>query len=157
MPETLHTLHRRTMNRKELLQFKDEALFAQLEDQAINGQLDYDDYPPEEYRYFSKLSKLGYNNRHKGWTKDVCELKQEEYRKEYRQACAVRDERVSHMKRLQNNLIVAAELSKKLNQARDPETALDIALWMLENLLNEPGLAQRIDNNLQREQDIMKG
>ena len=138
------------MNRKELLQFKDDELFAQLEDQAINGQLDYDDYPPEEYRYFSKLSKLGYNTRHKGWTTDVCELKQEEYRKEYRQACAVRDERVGHMKRLQNDLIVAAELSKKLNQARDPQTALDIALWMLENLLNEPGLAQRIDNNLER-------
>ena len=150
MPETLHTLHRRTMNRKELLQFKDDALFAQLEDQAINGQLDYDDYPPEEYRYFSKLSKLGYNNRHKGWTKDVCELKQEEYRKEYRQACAVRDERVSHMKRLQENLIRSALLNRQLNFAATPNAALIAALDLLEQLLNEPGLRKRIENNLER-------
>ena len=150
MPETLHTLHRRTMNRKELLQFKDDALFAQLEDQAIDGQLDYDDYQPEEYRYFSKLSKLGYSNRHKGWTKDVCELKQEEYRKEYRQACEVRDERVSHMKRLQENLIRSALLNRQLNFAATPNAALIAALDLLEQLLNEPGLRKRIENNLER-------
>lgn len=138
------------MNKNKLPHFDNSDVFFELEELAIDGQLDYDDYPPEEYRYFSKLSKLGYSNRHKGWTREICELKQEEYRKEYRQACETRDERVSHMKRLQHDLIVAAELSKKLNQARDPEDALDIALWMLENLLDEPGLAQRIENNLER-------
>lgn len=139
------------MNRKELLQFKDDALFAQLEDQAINGQLDYDDYPPEEYRYFSKLSKLGYNNRHKGWTKDVCELKQEEYRKEYRQACAVRDERVEHAKKLQANLIRSADLSRQLHTATHRHEVIDVALKLLEILLNEPGLVRMINKNLKNE------
>ena len=136
------------MKQRQFYLFKVPEVFAQYEEQAIDGQLNYDDFPPEEYRYFSKLSNLGYCNRHKGWTKETCEQKQEEYRKEYREACTVRDERLEHMKRLQNDLIVSADLSKKLNQARDPEDALDIALWMLENLLNEPGLAQRVQNNI---------
>ena len=56
--------------------------FAKLEDDAIDGRLNYDNFPPAEYKYFSKLAKLGYNNRHKGWTAETCELKQEEYRKQ---------------------------------------------------------------------------
>ena len=61
--------------------FDTSGVFAQYEEQAIDGQLDYSEYPPEEYRYFSKLSRLGYNNRHMGWSKEICEQKQEEYRK----------------------------------------------------------------------------
>lgn len=128
--------------------FHNEVIFALCEDQAIDGQLDYDDFPPEEYRYFSKLSKLGYMNRHKGLAKDICVLKQEGYRKEYRQACALRDERLGHMKRLQADMIRAADLSRQLNQARNAGDALKIALELIEKLLNEPGLARRIQQNL---------
>lgn len=46
--------------------FNDSQEFARLEDKAIDGQLDYNDFPPAEYKYFSKLARLGYNNRHKG-------------------------------------------------------------------------------------------
>lgn len=122
--------------------------FQALEDQAIDGLLDYDDYPPEEYRYFSKLARLGYNNRHKGWTKETCELRQQEYRKELVETYKIRDERLTHMKRLQGYLIRSAELSRKLYKARSGEEALDIALELTEQLLEQPGLKQRIENNL---------
>lgn len=138
------------MNRKQIQHFNDESVFFQMEEQAIDGQLDYDDFPPEEYRYFSELSKLGYKNRHHGWSKELCELKQEEYRKEYRQACEKRDQRVEHAKKLQANLIRSAELSRQLNLADSPDTALAVALDLIEKLLNEPGLSRRIQNNLER-------
>lgn len=138
------------MNRKQIQHFNDESVFFQMEEQAIDGQLDYDDFPPEEYRYFSKLSKLGYKNRHNGWSKELCELKQEEYRKEYRQACEERDQRVEHAKKLQANLIRSAELSRQLNLANSPDTVLTAALDLIEILLNEPGLSRRIQNNLER-------
>lgn len=43
--------------------------FARYEDMAIDGRLIYDEYPAEEYKYFSQLSRLGYKNRHEGWQK----------------------------------------------------------------------------------------
>lgn len=138
------------MNRKQIQHFNDESAFFQMEEQAIDGQLDYDDFPPEEYRYFSKLSKLGYKNRHHGWSKELCELKQEEYRKEYRQACEERNLRVDFMKRLQTRLIQTEELSRQLNLADSPDAALTAALDLIEKLLNEPGLSRRIQNNLER-------
>lgn len=48
------------------INFDDMQVFDQLENQAIDGVLDYDSFPPEEYKYFSRLAKLGYMNRHKG-------------------------------------------------------------------------------------------
>lgn len=150
MVKPVRPVIRRIMNRKQIQHFNDESVFSQMEEQAIDGQLDYDDFPPEEYRYFSKLSKLGYKNRHRGWSKELCELKQEEYRKEYRQACEERDQRVEHAKKLQANLIRSAELSRQLNLADSPDAALIAALDLLEILLNEPGLSRRIQNNLER-------
>ena len=47
-------------------------MFTQLEDKAIDGQLDYSDFSPPEYKYFSRLSRVGYNNRHKGGDINIC-------------------------------------------------------------------------------------
>ena len=58
------------------IDFSDDSVFLELEDRAIDGVLDYEDFPPEEYKYFSKLAKLGYLNRHKGWSAEICEEKQ---------------------------------------------------------------------------------
>lgn len=136
------------MNKCKIIHFSDPTLFGQLEDQAIDGLLEYDDFPPEEYRYFSKLSKLGYYNRHKGWTREVCELKQKELLQEYREAVTVRSERAAHMKRLNDQLICAGKLSLRLNKTTDREQALRISLQLNEQLMNEPGLARRIRNNI---------
>jgi len=136
------------MNKKRYTQFSDPDVFFQLEEQAIDGQLDYDEFPPEEYRYFSKLSRLGYLNRHKGWTKETCEQKQQEYKQEYREAVTARSEHSAHMKRLNAQLIRANDLSLRLNKARDRGEALDLSLQLNEQLMNEPGLARRIQSNI---------
>ncbi|WP_295196705.1 hypothetical protein [Ruminococcus sp.] len=39
---------------------------------CIDGQLDYSDFPPPEYKYFLRLSRVGYNNRHKDWDINIC-------------------------------------------------------------------------------------
>lgn len=41
------------------MNFNDSKTFATLEDKAIDGVLDYENFPPVEYKYFSRLSKLG--------------------------------------------------------------------------------------------------
>lgn len=137
--------------KKKTQYWGNSAAFVQLEEQAIDGQLSYDEYPPEEYRYFSKLSRLGYLNRRSGWSKEICEAKQEEYRKEYREACSFRDERLNYARKLQARLIRSQELDRRLHTATHRRNALDIALALLEILLEEPGLARNIYENLKNE------
>ena len=65
------------------INFSDRQQFERLEDMAIDGQLDYSDFPPEEYTYFSKLARLGYLNRHKGLDYYICIAQQKELREDY--------------------------------------------------------------------------
>ena len=65
------------------IDFSDKEVFAQLEDRAIDGVLNYDSFPPCEYKYFSQLAKVGYKNRHCGWSAEVCEDRQQMLRKVY--------------------------------------------------------------------------
>ena len=131
--------------------FNNKKEFAALEDRAIDGQLDYSGFPPAEYKYFSLLARLGYLNRHKGWAVELCEIKQEEHRKEYYAHIAERDEWLNHAKLIQSRLIRTTELSRKLNFSRNKAEALDIALELIESLVEEPNLAERIRNNLKED------
>ena len=128
--------------------FSDPGEFAKLEELAIDGQLDYSGFPCEEYRYFSQITKLGYFNRHKGWTKEICEQKQAEYRKQYENACEERDSWFHHAKLVQGRLLRTTTLAHDLNFAQEKDEALTLALQLVENLLEEPGLAKRIQNNI---------
>lgn len=127
------------------MNFDDAEQFERLEDMAIDGQLDYQDFPPEEYQYFSRLARLGYLNRHKGWSVDICEQKQEEYRERYYHHCENRDARFEHMRELQKTLITGAELLRQLNTTRDENEALSLALQYIELIREEEsGLEKRV-------------
>lgn len=116
--------------------------FARYEDMAIDGRLIYDEYPAEEYKYFSQLSRLGYKNRHEGWSKEICEDKQAEYKREYlhskeqngrffRQACI-----------MQENIRRGQTTVWKINKTQDREEKLTYALQALELILCDEGLAK---------------
>ena len=122
--------------------------FARYEDMAIDGRLIYDEYPAEEYKYFSQLSKLGYKNRHEGWSKEICEDKQAEYKREYlhskerngrffRQACI-----------MQENIRRGQTTVWKINKTQDREEKLKYALQALELILCDEGLAKHNGANI---------
>lgn len=122
--------------------------FARYEDMAIDGRLIYDEYPAEEYKYFSQLSRLGYKNRHEGWSKEICEDKQAEYKREYlhskerngrffRQACI-----------MQENIRRGQTTVWKINKTQDREEKLTYALQALELILCDEGLAKHNGVNL---------
>lgn len=133
--------------------FKDKQEFEQLENLAIDGQLDYNDFKPAEYQYFSRLTRLGYLNRHKGWSKELCEIKQAEYRQDYQEACRERDGWLNHARIVQQRLIKTTTLSHNLNFAKTPGEALPIALELIEQLLEEPGLCERVSNNIKLKEE----
>lgn len=122
--------------------------FARYEDMAIDGRLIYDEYPAEEYKYFSQLSRLGYKNRHEGWSKEICEDKQAEYKREYlhskerngrlfRQACI-----------MQENIRRGQTTVWKINKTQDREEKLTYALQALELILCDEGLAKHNGVNI---------
>ena len=127
------------------MNFQNPEEFKRLEDLAIDGQLDYQDFPPEEYQYFSRLARLGYLNRHKGWSVDICEQKQEEYREQYYKHCENREARFQHMKQLQAMLIKGSDMLRRLNTTRDENDALSLALQYIELIREEEsGLEKRV-------------
>jgi hypothetical protein len=122
--------------------------FARYEDMAIDGRLIYDEYRAEEYKYFSQLSRLGYKNRHEGWSKEICEDKQAEYKREYlhskerngrffRQACI-----------MQENIRRGQTTVWKINKTQDREEKLVYALQALELILCDEGLAEHNGVNI---------
>lgn len=117
--------------------------FANLEDKAIDGQLDYENFPAQEYRYFSRLAKLGYKNRHNGWSKEICEQKQREFRMEY----LGEKERESRFFRIsckeQSNIKKGEEMIWKIFKSENPEDKLKYALQAIELMTNETGLSKQ--------------
>ena len=115
--------------------FKSADVFADLEDKAIDGLLDYDNFPPCEYKYFSRLSKLGYLNRVKGWSVEICEAKQREYRLEYQRDREKRDFFGKIAKQLQDNIKASQMKRIELRKAQTVESKLAAALDIIGLLL----------------------
>lgn len=113
----------------------DKKAFAELEDKAIDGLLDYDNFPPCEYKYFSRLAKLGYLNRTKGWSVEICEAKQREYRLEYQHDCDRRDFFGKIAKQLQDNIKASQMKRIELRKAQTVESKLAAALDIIGLLL----------------------
>lgn len=123
--------------------FDDPQFFAECEDMAIDGALDYDKYPPEEYKYFSRLAKLGYMNRHKGWSKEICEQKQRELRQDY-DADRERREFFGNISRqMQENIRRGEQLTWQINAERDPLKKLALALECIGCMTGDEGFVRR--------------
>ena len=130
------------------INFKDEAQFAKLEDMAIDGQLNYEDFPPREYKYFSKLAKLGYNNRHKGWSVEICLEKQQELKADYTKYENESEKYVQLIKQRNNNIFKSSELVRKIYKSNSKEEILNYALQVIEKLTDETGFVNRIERKL---------
>lgn len=103
----------------------------------------------QEYKYFSKLSKLGYMNRHKGWSKEICEAKQEEYKKLYYSEKENNCRFAELSKRIQKNILTSSELVRKIYFSKDKKEILMLALQVIEKLTNESGFTERIIKNME--------
>lgn len=117
--------------------------FAGYEDMAIDGCLIYDDYPPCEYKYFSKLSKLGYMNRHKGWSADICTDLRDKYHKEYLKERERFERFFKTACTMQANIRKGETLIYEVNKAKSSYEKLRLALQVIELMTCEDGFAKR--------------
>ena len=130
------------------IDFTDMTVFEKFEDEAIDGVLNYEDFPPEEYKYFSKLAKLGYNNRHKGWDADICLEKQDEYRTKYSEEKAYANRFVVMFRQYNDNNIKVQELETQMYKAESEDDMLRFAIKIIEKLLDENGFEERMTKKL---------
>lgn len=122
--------------------------FLKLENMAIDGQLDYDNFPPEEYKYFSRLAKIGYHNRHSGWSVEICESKQNEIKQEYISEKENAKRLLKEYKRINSDLIKASDTITQIYKAKTEYEMLEYALQALELITQEHGLAKRIKKKI---------
>lgn len=146
--QTLHNPAQLNNGEYMKINFKDETQFAKLEDMAIDGQLNYKDFPPREYKYFSKLSKLGYNNRHKGWSVELCLEKQQELKDEYINQQAESEHYLQLVRKLNDNVLASSELVRNIYKSDSKEEILSLALQVIEKLTDETGFVNRIERKL---------
>lgn len=104
--------------------FNNPQVFEQLEDKAIDGQLDYSSFPPPEYKYFSRLAKVGYNNRHKGWDINICLEWQDKLRTEYKRDRDNADEYRMLSQRIMDNVKKSADFVRKMYQSQPNEATV---------------------------------
>lgn len=130
--------------------FNNPQVFERLEDKAIDGQLDYSNFPPPEYKYFSKLAKLGYNNRHKGWDINICLELQDKLRTEYKRDRDNADEFRLLSQTIMDNVMKSADFVREMYKATTNEQTVIAALQALECLTNENGLTKRIIEKLNK-------
>ena len=131
--------------------FKNADVFAECENKAIDGLLNYDCFPPCEYKYFSRLSKLGYMNRVKGWSAEICEAKQREYRQEYVRECSDRDFFGSIARKMQANIRAGEMKMIEVNKAQSRDEKLTAALEALGLIVGDECFAKA---NLRRLEEI---
>lgn len=140
----------------EKYDFNNPQVFERLEDKAIDGQLDYSNFPPPEYKYFSKLAKLGYNNRHKGWDINICLELQDKLRTEYKCDRDNADEFRLLSQTIMDNVMKSADFVREMYKATTNEQTVIAALQALECLTNENGLTKRIIEKLNKLENFEK-
>ena len=117
--------------------------FKSLEESAIDGSLIYDSFPPEEYVYFSKLSKLGYFNRHKGWSKEICEEKQKDFKREYLSNKEKNNRFFCMACKMQSNIRKGEMMICKIGKSKSDDEKLKYALQAIELMTCQDGFAKR--------------
>lgn len=125
------------------IEFTDPEKFRELEKSAYNGQLDFNDFPAAEYRYFDRLQNIGYRVRHEGLPMDFAKRECGDARRDYQDDAAERNSRAEVYRKYQQAIIRTETLVSLIYKAKSPIEKLRYALEFVELTLGEDGLAER--------------
>lgn len=108
--------------------FKNPEEFARLKKLAYDGQLDFNDFPAAEYRFFDRIQDIGYRVRCEGFPMDFaikdCRKAEDDYLRdvEEKQRC------ISVYGEYQREAIRKGQLLKEITSERSPILKLRLAL-----------------------------
>ena len=104
---------------KTILSFKDKDTFRKLERQAYDGTIDVTTFPPEEYKYFSELTKIYYAFKHEGLSKEDASRKKQILYKHYQEDISEHEHRLMVYRNYQNNIRIAELNLAKIEKSHD--------------------------------------
>lgn len=123
--------------------FKNPEEFAALERQAYDGQLDFNEFPAAEYRYFDRLQDIGYRVRHEGLPKEFARQERQRALQDYRNDIDVLDNNLRAAAQYTESRIRMGALVGEIYKEHSPAGKLRLALEFVELTVGEDGLASR--------------
>ncbi len=117
--------------------------FRELEKSAYKGQLDFNEFPAAEYRYFDRVQSIGYRVRHEGLPKDLAKQERNRAYKDYLSDVDESMNGVRVYKQYCDAKIRLGELVALIYKSKSPMEKLRWALECVELAVGEDGLAAR--------------
>ena len=138
---TLHTLHISENMVKH--NFKNPEEFAALERNAYDGQLDFNEFPAAEYRYFDRIQDIGYRSRHEGLTREQARSERGKALKDYRNDIDALTGNLNAARQYTESRVRMGALVDEIYKEHSPLGKLRLALEFVEITVGEGGLASR--------------
>lgn len=134
-------------------EFKDTEQFKQLKQECYTAAskgapIDFSKLPPAEYKYFSEMYWIYNDYAGKRITEDKAKEREQIAYKEY---CANVNDQITYLSNIaywQANIKTASDSLAKLRKATDAMTALELAVGIVEKLLNDNTILKTIQKNI---------
>ena len=137
--------------------FKDPEEFRKLECQAYDGQLDFNEFPAAEYRYFDRIQDIGYRSRHEGLTREQARSERGKALKDYRDDIDALTGNLNAARQYTESRVRMGALVDEIYKEHSPLGKLRLALEFVELTIGEDGLASKnlSENYLEVKQNEM--
>ena len=123
--------------------FKNPEEFAALERQAYDGQLDFNSFPPAEYRYFDRIQDIGYRSRHEGLTREQARSERDKALRDYRNDIDALTGNLNAARQYTESRVRMGALVDEIYKEHSPLGKLRLALEFVELTMHEEGFARR--------------
>ena len=125
------------------INFNDPEEFRRLERQAYDGQLDFNDVPAAEYRYFDRVQNAGYRVRCEGYPKDFARQDISMAKQDYLNDLDTLRNNLRAQKQYTEARVRMGQLVNEIYKEHSPLGKLRLALEFVEITVGEGGLASR--------------
>lgn len=123
--------------------FKNPEEFTALERQAYDGQLDFNEFPAAEYRYFDRIQDIGYRSRHEDLTREQARSERDKVLKDYRNDIDALTGNLNAARQYTESRVRMGALANEIYKEHSPLGKLRLALEFVELTLHEEGFARR--------------
>lgn len=123
--------------------FENPAHWKALEKQAYDGTLDYSQFPPAAYRYFSELMKVYHAYRFEGLDQETAGNRKRKLYAQYREARLAFEGAQAAFKDYQENIRKAGTLLSDIEKAASAEQIVLIACEVIGLFTGDRGFAGR--------------
>ena len=114
-----------------------------MERRAYDGQLDFNDFPAAEYRYFDRVQNAGYRMRCEGYPKDFARQDISKAKQDYLNDLDTLRNNLRAQKQYTEARIRMGQLVNEIYKEHSPLGKLRLALEFVEITVGEGGLASR--------------